>query len=193
MINFQLLFLALFFSLGSFAQTVTNVYWKNKAEDGSGIINYKTSTGLKWSDFTGKPNPAGRQAALTSSGFGYDFDMSRTGSEVTINVAVYCFFIKKESWVKPGMSTSYILNHEQRHFDITYLAANMFYEKIRSLSLNRSNVESLISQAYAEANEWLRNTQNEYDKQTLHSTVPEQQTAWDEQIVRKLNLVSNSR
>ena len=187
----SLVFLLL--SIGAGAQVQLNVFWKNKAEDGTGVINYKSSSGLRWSDFKGKPVLNTREAALTSAGCGYDLSIRTSGNEATINVAVFCFFSQKESWVRPDGATPYILNHEQRHFDITFLAANLFYEKIKSLRLNSTNADKVIAKVYAEANDWHQQMQKQYDLESRHSTIAESQSVWDSLIVNKLEAIRLSQ
>lgn len=89
-------------------------------------VYFTSSKGLNWNDFKGKPENNSPAVAMTASGFGYQADFKSTGNKAQLNIAIYCYFNKKNSWVRPGKTTEYILNHEQHHFDISFIAANIF-------------------------------------------------------------------
>ena len=60
------------------------------------LIDWTSSRKLVWSDFKGKPDPASRNAALTSSSINIEFGYNRTG----LTHAIKCRFNKTLSWVR---------------------------------------------------------------------------------------------
>lgn len=172
------------------AQTTISAYWTNTADIAAGkpedIIPYSRSRPLIWSDFRGTPEGNGMEAALTASGFGYSLSMRSSGTQASINIAVYCYFNKRGSWVKPKGLTNYILNHEQRHFDITYIAAYDFLQRIRTLSLSTKNCSEVLQNVYKVFSASLTKMQTDYDEQTKHGIDTAMQAKWDAFITERL-------
>lgn len=169
------------------AQFITNVYWTEQtAMDKNDAIYYDFSKKLIWKDFKGAPGGPGPVAAITSSGFGYKADMKTNGSKGQINIGVYCFFSKGKSWVKPGRTTPYILNHEQHHFDVSYLAALSFIEKVKKTNITPANTNTVLPALYREACDLMNKMQNEYDGQTKNGQLTEVQEKWNNFFAERL-------
>lgn len=171
------------------AQITTTAYWTNSADIGkkaADIIHYSRSRPLTWADFKGTATNTGMEAALTASGFGYNLSMRTSGSQGNINISVYCYFDKKGSWVKPKGLTPYILNHEQRHFDITYIAAYDFLQRVKTLSLSTNTCASVLQNVYSIFSSSLSKMQSDYDEQTEHGLNAEMQQKWNNFIAERL-------
>jgi hypothetical protein len=95
--------------LQSKAQSSDTIYWSPY---------YK----LEWNDFKGIPNSSNANDALSSIQIRYKLVPTDSG----YSFFVYCFFLKANAWSKTN-SNSFLLNHEQRHFDI----AEIFARKLR--------------------------------------------------------------
>lgn len=183
---------ALFISASASAQTVTNIYWTTQSElPVNQTIYYNRSIPLIWSDFQGKPELTGDVAALTMSGFGYKASMKSVNQSSSLDISVYCYFSKPKSWVKPDRNTDYILSHEQHHFDITYLVATMFVEKLKQQNLTASNANSLLPKIYKECCDLMGKMQDEYDDQTNHGQRKDMQLRWHDTITKRLAAISS--
>ncbi len=170
------------------AQVVTNVYWTEQTTlRPADIIYYSQQRPLSWSDFRGTTNDKTLAAAVTASGFGYKADMSSTGSKSMLNIGIYCYFTKDKSWVKPGKTTEYILNHEQNHFNISFIAAKMFEERLKKASLDRSNFNVLLPSLYKEYCDMMNKMQEEYDGQTKNGQLKDVQQKWDAYLSQRLS------
>ncbi len=170
------------------AQLNTHVIWTEQSTmPASEIIYYQQDKALQWKDFQGTPLPNHRAAAITVSGFGYKASLKNTGSKGDLIISVYCFFNKPKSWVKEGKTTSYILAHEQNHFDITYLATNIFIEKLKAANFTTSNMNALLPRLYTESCDIMNKLQDDYDGQTKHGQVKDIQQKWNEFINEKLD------
>lgn len=170
------------------AQVVTNVYWTEQTTlRPADIIYYSKARPLSWTDFRGTTNDKTLAAAVTASGFGYKADMSTTGNKSMLNVGIYCYFTKDKSWVKPGKTTDYILNHEQNHFNISFIAAKMFEEKLKKANLNRSNFNVLLPSLYQESCDIMNKMQGEYDSQTKNGQLRDVQQKWDAYLAQKVS------
>jgi hypothetical protein len=184
------IFLLLFSSVISAAvmgQFSSNVYWTEQTTlPSSETIYYNPVRALSWNDFKGKPDNNSVASAITASGFGYKADFKSVGPRSQLNVAVYCYFNKKNSWVKEGKTTSYILTHEQHHFDISFLAAGLFMEKLKAAGITRSNYNVLLPKLYNECVAIMNKMQNDYDSQTKNGQLRDIQSQWNELVSTKL-------
>lgn len=164
-------------------------YDSNDGTPGNNEICYKPGRLLVWDDFKGKPVEGSDAAALTNAGFGIKlaFRRDERGSQLLINVS--CNFSKKDSWVKPGNKNAYILNHEQKHFDIAYIHSRLFMQKLQQANFTNANYTAVIEKIYNETAAAMSKMQNQYDAESSHSRVPEKQSDWDGKISNQLALV----
>ena len=185
------IFFCLFISLQISAQVTTNVYWTEQTDmNMANTIYYTSSKNLIWDDFKGVPGPPGPVAAITASGFGYKANMHSSGGKGEINIAVYCYFNKKASWVKPGKTTPYILNHEQRHFDVSYLAAGVFINKLKNTVITPANSNTILPKIYKECCDMMNKMQDDYDGQTMNGQLEDKQKKWNLFFAEKLPLIT---
>jgi len=126
---------------------------------------------LKWTDFKVK-NVTDNTAAESVTSIGYIYDGYST-------VTVFCNFDKEESFVKSKIKNDHILNHEQRHFDLTYIFAIRFISELKQQPvLNESVVEQIYNSNIVEKDR----VQDMYDRQTKHSEDINMQLIWDKKI-----------
>jgi hypothetical protein len=186
------LFVFSFFYIGINAQITTNITWVEKSSmNDADIIYYNLSKKLIWDNFKAEPNLPNPIAAITSSGFGYTAGMHSKNGKGQINVEVYCYFSKLESWVKEGKNTDYILNHEQHHFDATYIAAQLFLKKIKAIKLTTSNMNAQVALLYKECCTGMNNMQTRYDRETKNGQLTLQQEKWNTFFNEKLLTLKN--
>jgi len=188
---FSLVFLSFFIYLLPVAQVTTNVYWTEQTEmNKTNTIYYNPTKNLLWDDFKGVPGSPGPVAAITASGFGYKANINSSNGKGEINVAVYCYFNKKGSWVKPGKSTTYILNHEQHHFDVSYLAAGIFINKLKNTVITTSNCNLVLPKIYKECCDMMNKMQDDYDGQTMNGQLEDKQKKWNNFFAAKVPLIT---
>jgi hypothetical protein len=179
--KYPLLFL-LFFAYYSTAkaQITTTISWVEKSNaNAADVIYYNPNKKLVWADFKGAPGPPSVVAAITSSGFGYKAAMKSSNGKGEINVSVYCYFSKPNSWVRKGKNTPYILNHEQHHFDATYICTKRFIEKIRNANLTTTNMNDVLAKLYKECSTEMRKMQSDYDGETMNGQLKDKQEKWN--------------
>jgi hypothetical protein len=186
---FFILFFSFYFTVD--AQIITNIAWVEKSNaKPADVIYYNPNKKLVWTDFKGTPGPPSAVAAITSSGFGYKAGMKSSNGKGEINVSVYCFFSKPNSWVRKGKTTAYILNHEQHHFDATYICTKRFIEKIRSTILTTSNMNDVLAKLYKECSAELRKMQADYDGETMNGQLKDKQEKWNIFFEEKLRVIN---
>lgn len=170
----------------AFSQLQTTVSWtKQSSLPQSQVIYYSANESLAWEDFIGIPFES-RAAAVTVSGFGYKADVKTVGGKGLLTIKVYCYFNKNKSWVKPGKKIPYILTHEQHHFDISYIAANIFIEKLKSTVFTIANFNQLLPKIYKESCLIMNNMQDEYDSQTKNGQLRDVQYKWNDLVDKKI-------
>ena len=178
-------FLIIFFLAGhnAFAQFTVTIKWQQiKPGHVGDTIYYEPERKLSWRDFKGKPDKASPAAAITESGFGYTMSMQSINKKTNIVITVFCYFSKMKSWVKKDMDTDYALRHEQNHFDITYINACLFIEKLREAPLNKGNFNYLVEKIHDTYFVALEKMQNDYDGQTLNGRIAAMQKVWNTKI-----------
>ncbi len=157
-----------------------------KAKPNSDTIYHDTSRILTWKDFKGVPDKNNPGGAITASGFAFNTDIKVENKVIYINVGVFTFFVKSESWKKSFIITDYHLLHEQRHFDITRLGADDFIKKLVKAKFTKDNYNQVITQVFDKAFNDNTSLQHQYDKETRHSINREQQLLWNDKIGNEL-------
>ncbi|HMK04667.1 MAG TPA: hypothetical protein VK489_10765 [Ferruginibacter sp.] len=168
----------------SYAQVTTTIKWETSSKTNSrDTIYYDPNKKLNWHDFRGRPEKNSRAAAITESGFGYRLAMQyNSNGKANIVISVVCFFNKTGSWVKNGMASDYALTHEQHHFDLTYIAARAFVEKLKATRFTIENCASLVERINDEFYRELDSMQNDYDGETKNGQLRNIQVAWNKKI-----------
>ena len=179
------------FSFVTQAQLSTSVFWTEQSTmPSSEVIYYNTARPLSWKDFRGNPDAGSHASAMTASGFGYKADYKNVGAKTNIIISVYCYFNKNNSWVKAGRTTEYILNHEQQHFDISFIAASLFLEKLKTTAITKSNYNVVLPNLYKECCNVMNKMQDEYDGQTKNGQLKDEQEKWNNYLKEKIKVIT---
>lgn len=174
------------------AQISTNIYWANSSDQNPvHTIYYSKKRALTWQDFTAAPETTGNKGAVTVSGFGYKASLKSASGKGQLNIAVFCYFTKDKSWVKPHAKTGYVLAHEQRHFDISFIAAQDFIEKAKKLSNDAITCNKSLPQLYAKAIAQMNKMQQDYDTQTKNGQSEAMQEKWNQMLQAQLSRFTN--
>jgi hypothetical protein len=177
-------------SLAGFAQVSVSVNWSPHIPlPNSDTIFYNPSRKLIWPDFKGTPGIPAEALAVTSSGLGYLAAMKSWNGKTTVDITVYCYFSKQSSWVRKGRESEYALNHEQHHFDVTYIITNLFIQKLKAAKFTRTNYGELVEKIYKECCRALEKMQNDYDGQTKNGQLKNIQVEWNGKISKQLDLL----
>ncbi len=182
----------LVFPLSLFAQLTVKVEWTMQTTmPASEVIYYSPVNKLLWENFKGQvPAENSNIAAITMSGFGYTASSNSSGGKAELKIKVYCFFNKKRSWVRPLKKTAYILNHEQHHFDISYIAACIFIDRIKKSVLTIKDYNTLLPRIYDECVTSMDSMQEEYDGETRNGRETAIQEKWNDLIGEKMSAVT---
>jgi hypothetical protein len=153
----------------------------------SDTILYKPNTKINWTDFKGKPKPDLNVVAISNVGFKYDANIVQTDEKITVNIIIGSFFIKNKSW-KLANVNEYILQHEQLHFDLARVGAQLLQENLSKRKINKDNFDTELQNAYNESWETYRKLQSNYDLETNHSLNETKQKEWTTKINTMISL-----
>lgn len=148
------------------------------------LIDWNASRKLTWNDFRGKIDPASTNAALTSSGINVEFGFN----DKQLTHSIRCRFNKEKSWVR--IKNEYILNHEQKHFDIAEVHARLLHKELREYKFKAATVNKDINDIYNGVMKLHVTAQKNYDQETNHSLDTTQQKLWDKKIDEMLDRYS---
>jgi hypothetical protein len=148
-------------------------------------IYYAANRPLGWADFQDKPR-AGSFEAEVFAGIGYTEHVSVEKGVITLNITLKVDMAKSDCWVRDRSGDDYVLNHEQRHFDIAKIVGEHFKHKILAISLPPDNYDGDINVEYLETLRELHRMQTQYDSETHHGANHIAQSEWDEKIDREL-------
>ncbi len=139
-------------------------------------IDWSAVRRLTWSDYQGTPLPGSDAVASTFSILGISYRISNNSFQYSIE----CRFSKTNSW---GLhKTSYILKHEQGHFDITELFARILHQHMSEYRFSRASYKKDLQQIYQDVLKKKDNMQQAYDRETKHSINREKQEFWLKKI-----------
>ena len=152
----------------------------------SDTIYYWPQQKLTWSDFQGVPPAKHFGGAITASGIEYSSEMHYDEDGINIDLFIKCYFSKSNSWKKPDINSAYHLEHEQHHFDITYLAAINLVNDFKKAKYTAQNWSQLLTDIYNKNMEQLDERQKRYDTETRNSIATEKQLEWNKKITDEL-------
>ncbi len=142
---------------------------------------------LQWSDFKGRPVEDYFAGAVTASGFAFDSQMDFDGTNIYLNIGVYTFFTKNDSWKKPQINSGYHLLHEQHHFDITRIGAQKnLLMKYKKLILQKIIILNYSLLFLIRCIKKISDIQHLYDAETNHSINVEKQLEWNNKIAAEI-------
>jgi hypothetical protein len=171
-------------------KVLVTVFMQDKvAKPSSDTIYYNVNKRLTWKDFKGVPDLKHYGGAVTSSGYAFDADIKIEGKIIYLNIGVYVFFTKSQSWEKPNINSDYHLLHEQRHFDITRLGAENFIKQLVKSKFTKDNYNQVLDSVFDKSYSENIALQNKYDNETQHSINREQQLIWNDKIAQEIKKI----
>lgn len=140
---------------------------------------------LTWEDFRGVPSGPESFVASTNSGVSFSFSYKERDGVSEVSYVVASNFYPELSWYRPSRVSPYILAHEQMHFDISELCARKLRKALKSIPEDRDFKEN--SEVVYQANEaHRRELQEQYDTESDHSNIKEEEYKWRVYIAAQL-------
>lgn len=146
---------------------------------------------LTWDDFKGETQDIAHSVAETNAGFKASWHFINNYKKLEFKV--YAYFIPSKSWFEKEHGTDYVLNHEQRHFDIAEIFARKLRRRFTAIrsgdisTLNNKKLSAIYKEVFAEYDRF----QQLYDEETESGVNEEVQEKWNQRIDTLLeNLVA---
>jgi len=149
-------------------------------------IYYSVNRPLTWADFKEKPRGSSFEAEVFTS-IGYNEHREIIKGVINLNLAMKVDLPKSDCWVGGGRGDSYMLNHEQRHFDIEKIVSEHFKKKILAMNLPVDNFDGPINVEYLETLREATAMQKQYDADTHHGDNRQAQEQWNEKLDKELS------
>ncbi len=140
---------------------------------------------LTWEDFRGKPVRSANFVASTNTGISFQYSYSIKNGAINVEYSVQSFFYPEGSWYIPDKVNSYILKHEQAHFDISELHARILRKKLEGSTFSKK-IKSEIEGVYQQIEQQRRAMQTKFDAETDHSRNEEKEAFWQNYIANQL-------
>jgi len=170
---------------------VVHITFTNYMEQPEGdTIYYSSNRPLRWDDFQSKSNDAGGKFdAEIMPSIGYDFKAEMAKGVLNVNIALKAYVPKSACWAG-GLRDTYVLNHEQRHFDIVKIIAEQFKQTIQKEPLTPDDFEGFINMQYLQSFRDMNTMQKQYDKETRHGIDHSAQEKWNDKIDKELKAIA---
>lgn len=126
-------------------------------------MTWNESRKLTWADFKARPIINSCAMALSASGITFGYSVKTSGERIIdFTTSVEAHFYPNKLWYLKDRGNTYILAHEQLHFDITELYVRMFSAQLTGLVVNQ-NVKDQMQRLHKAINEAVDETQKRYD------------------------------
>jgi hypothetical protein len=167
------------------ATLIVSSAWSTKSSDTSYYVEWSGARKLGWEDFRGQINSTSHADAATA----IHISAKPFYKKKKIFYAVDAYFIPDQSWYRSKSEA--LLRHEQLHFDLAELYARKARKKIseyRQMGIrNIADYNNAISRVLQESNR----IDMQYDFDTLHGTLSEEQLKWEQNVAQELSIMQN--
>ncbi|MDR7130643.1 hypothetical protein J2X69_003000 [Algoriphagus sp. 4150] len=147
-------------------------------------VFYDPDRPLSWSDFTETPNPRSSFNATIFSSLSIEGNATIEEGEIVQTLEIKVYMLPNQSWVKNA--NDYASNHEQRHFDLTRIAADRMIARLKNTELEPELFEAKLNTIYMDSYREMNRLQELYDGQTRHGLNKEMQARWNLIITQAL-------
>jgi hypothetical protein len=154
--------------------------------DHSNLILFSKERPLKIGDFKARPDAASPGVGATYSGIAMAIEGRMEKGVLVTTVRLTVYFDAAQSWMKREGKTERVLKHEQNHFDLTAIKACDLAQAIAGASYDYRNLKKKLHELHRLHTSQLRELQKDYDQETKHGTVAEQQAVWAARIAARL-------
>ncbi len=146
-----------------------------------GFIHWSPDLELTWADYKGPSQ--GEQTnmhAMTASGINSSINIGELPGQIEIELNITAIFSQNQSWTD-GQNKQDLLHHEQIHFDITEWVTRQFIQEVQNFDFSK-NFFAEYNELYEKYSKMHGERQDEYDRDTRHSNIDEQQAIWNKKV-----------
>lgn len=170
----------------SWAQDIVEVKATIRPSTNKNMINYSKKRSLKYYDFKGPVKHIPNVVAMVYSGVYLAMEPYTVGDQEKVYVFIEVYMDPSLSWMKKEGRDKRVLNHENKHFDLTAIAACRLLKEINQYQFTKNWRAELKEIYYNEVESKLQRIQNIYDSDTKHGTNENAQKAYDAFIEKQI-------
>jgi hypothetical protein len=149
-------------------------------------FTWNPSRKLSWDDFNGPVRDGSGTATVAETSCGISVETNLATARGKATVYVFNIFDKRTSWVRPGKELAVVLEHEQGHWDICELYTRRMQARFDAAEITGATLNRKVSEIYnAVTNEFIER-QEQYEEDTRHGTLSEEQQRWTKLIAEEL-------
>ncbi len=148
-------------------------------------VFYDPERPLTWDDFSDTPNRLSSYNASIFSSLSIEGNATIEAGEIVQTIEVKVYMLPGQSWVK--VADDYANNHEQRHFDLTRIAADRMIYQLKNAELEPKLYEAKLKDIYLDAYREMNHLQEFYDSQTRNGINKAMQAKWNQMIAVALS------
>ena len=142
---------------------------------------------ISWSDFItrgSRPANISEDAQIHPEIKPGKIKLASKGKAVTIaEVDISIGLVKSDCWVVDRKKTDYLLNHEQKHYDILAISAREFYNSLMKMSAASAHeLQTMVTNLQEDVQKRVAKVDARYDEQTKNSRDKTVQDSWDKKI-----------
>lgn len=143
---------------------------------------------LEWNDFRGRADNSVGYKALTYYDVHINYDNIRCkGDTILFDYKLSVSFNPNRSWVKKGFEKDELLKHEQLHFDIAILCGREIDQKMKAELFTKRDYKYKTNKIFNETMAKYAAMQRQYDTETNHSIIVNEQERWNGVIEKEIN------
>lgn len=161
-----------------------------KTTDDPEQVVYSKNIRLQTQDFQGQPDDLNSGAAATYSGIDFKYTTETRNYNTKVIVTLTPYFDRSKSWKRTQNLPASVLEHEQRHFDITGYKACELADSIAHHSFTKENFGKELKDLLRKTDKDISALQSQYDTETNHGTNAAKQQQWNKTIRDKLKELS---
>lgn len=164
---------------------ISNVLWGQR-------IEWKEDKKLVWSNFKSKVNNQRGKDIVAYTHCGWVSSVLKsTHPKGDAKVSIETIFNEDKSWKDDKRINDYVLNHEQKHFDIAEIYARKIRKEIIAKIKTTSDYDKYFQAIYNRTVKDYKNFQALYDGVTEHGMNREKQLEYDVIISDELEQLKN--
>lgn len=156
------------------------------------VIKWSAGRKLTWKDFSRLSDSAlpGNNDAVTHTYYAHTILVKNNRHRKTANIHLYTGFsrnsaVKYAIFALPEDRQDYLLNHEQKHFDLAEVFRRAMMQDISSKKFTR-NYKEEIKAIVAKRQQAFNKEQLLYDRETEHGMNKAAQVLWNNAIAQQL-------
>lgn len=151
-------------------------------------IEWTESTKLTWNDFRSAVSTSQKTnvAAYAYCGWKIETELS-SDLKQPIVFEIRTYFDPAKSWKDPSKANDYILNHEQKHFDIAEIYARKIRKAVAEKIKNSADYNKYFKTFYAQLTREYKDFQKKYDSETEHGINTKKQEEFNLLIEKELS------